>query len=195
MKLGMLTACLPGWPLDRIAEFAAEQGYERLEVGVWPGTGGRDFEAAHLPVATFTESDAAQTRELLDRTGLEISAFAYYENNLHHDPETREATHDHLRRCIDAAQLLGCGLVGTFVGRDVTLPVRDNLRLAEEVVPPLVEYAAARGVRLVVENCPMGRQGDPEIDIGPLAWFLCSDACRYLTGHTFMADGGAFMWA
>ena len=31
--------------------------------------------------------------------------------------------------------------------------------------------------------------------IGPIAWFLCSDACRYLTGHTFMADGGAFMWA
>ena len=41
----------------------------------------------------------------------------------------------------------------------------------------------------------MGRQGDPELDIGAVAWFLCSDACRYLTGHTFMADGGAFMWA
>jgi len=51
------------------------------------------------------------------------------------------------------------------------------------------------GYRIFIENCPMGRQGDPELDIGPLAWFLCSDACRYLTGHTFMADGGAFMWA
>lgn len=28
MKLGMLTACLPGWSLDRIAEFAAGQVYE-----------------------------------------------------------------------------------------------------------------------------------------------------------------------
>jgi NAD(P)-dependent dehydrogenase (short-subunit alcohol dehydrogenase family) len=53
----------------------------------------------------------------------------------------------------------------------------------------------SEGYRIFVENCPMGRQGDPELDIGPLAWFLCSDACRYLTGHTFMADGGAFMWA
>ena len=51
------------------------------------------------------------------------------------------------------------------------------------------------GYRTFVENCPMGRQGAPETDIGPIAWFLCSDACRYLTGHTFMADGGAFMWA
>jgi NAD(P)-dependent dehydrogenase (short-subunit alcohol dehydrogenase family) len=51
------------------------------------------------------------------------------------------------------------------------------------------------GYRIFVESCPMQRQGDPELDIGPIAWFLCSDACRYLTGHTFMADGGAFMWA
>jgi NAD(P)-dependent dehydrogenase (short-subunit alcohol dehydrogenase family) len=54
---------------------------------------------------------------------------------------------------------------------------------------------ASEGYRIFIENCPMGRQGDPETDIGPLAWFLCSDASRYLTGHTFMADGGAFMWA
>ncbi|MCU1430130.1 MAG: hypothetical protein JWL83_4130 [Actinomycetia bacterium] len=53
----------------------------------------------------------------------------------------------------------------------------------------------SEGYRIFIENCPMGRQGDPELDIGPLAWFLCSDACRYVTGHTFMADGGAFMWA
>jgi len=43
--------------------------------------------------------------------------------------------------------------------------------------------------------CPMGRQGEPELDIGPVVLFLCSDACRYLTGQTFMVDGGAFMWA
>ncbi|MFZ4583693.1 MAG: SDR family NAD(P)-dependent oxidoreductase [Acidimicrobiia bacterium] len=42
---------------------------------------------------------------------------------------------------------------------------------------------------------PMGRQGDPELDMGALAHFLCTDACRFITGHTFMADGGAFMWA
>src|SRR6478735_4535965 len=34
----------------------------------------------------------------------------------------------------------------------------------------------SEGYRVFVESCPMGRQGDPETDIGPLAWFLCSDA-------------------
>ena len=53
----------------------------------------------------------------------------------------------------------------------------------------------SEGYRIFIQNCPMGRQGDPELDIAPIAWFLCSDAARYLNGHTFMADGGAFMWA
>ena len=93
-------------------------------------------------------------------------------------------------------------------GGDGKLGVVDltgHLRTAHPHTLSLVTAAAAthhgeagkqsEGYRIFIENCPMGRQGDPETDMGPLAWFLCSDACRYLTGHTFMADGGAFMWA
>jgi NAD(P)-dependent dehydrogenase (short-subunit alcohol dehydrogenase family) len=43
--------------------------------------------------------------------------------------------------------------------------------------------------------CPTGRNGDPELDIGAVALFLCSDACRFLTGQTFMVDGGTFLWS
>jgi NAD(P)-dependent dehydrogenase (short-subunit alcohol dehydrogenase family) len=49
--------------------------------------------------------------------------------------------------------------------------------------------------REFLRDHPMGRQGDPESDIGPVALFLCSDACRFVTGQTFMVDGGAFLWA
>jgi NAD(P)-dependent dehydrogenase (short-subunit alcohol dehydrogenase family) len=58
--------------------------------------------------------------------------------------------------------------------------------------------AAARdeaGYREFLKDHPIGRQGDPEDDIGPVALFLCSDACRFLTGQTFMVDGGAFLFA
>jgi sugar phosphate isomerase/epimerase len=155
MRLGLLTACLPGDSVEEIAAWAGGHGYAALEVAAWPRRRGRDWEASHLDVASFGESDAAAVRETFDRHGLEISAIAYYENNLHQDLGVRESTHEHLRRCVDAAALLGVGLVGTFVGRDVTRTVADNLALAEKVLPPLVEYAAARDVRLVVENCPM----------------------------------------
>jgi NAD(P)-dependent dehydrogenase (short-subunit alcohol dehydrogenase family) len=37
---------------------------------------------------------------------------------------------------------------------------------------------------------PMGRIGDPEGDIAPVALFLASDDCGYVTGNTLYADGG-----
>lgn len=40
---------------------------------------------------------------------------------------------------------------------------------------------------------PIGRIGDCENDIGPVAVFLASEDSRYVTGHTISADGGAYM--
>ncbi|MEX1007641.1 MAG: SDR family NAD(P)-dependent oxidoreductase [Acidimicrobiia bacterium] len=40
---------------------------------------------------------------------------------------------------------------------------------------------------------PIARDGDAEDDIAPVVSFLLSDACRYVTGETFMVDGGALM--
>ena len=57
---------------------------------------------------------------MLGERRLEISAVAYYDNNLHPDPEKRRAVNDHVLTCVDAAALLGCTLVGTFIGRDPT---------------------------------------------------------------------------
>ena len=37
---------------------------------------------------------------------------------------------------------------------------------------------------------PMGRMGDPDDDIAPVALFLASDESRYVTGVTIFADGG-----
>ena len=60
------------------------------------------------------------------------------------------------------------------------------------------QEAAERGgeaYRQFLKDHPIGRQGDPEDDIAPVVQFLCSDACRYLTGQTLMVDGGAFLFA
>jgi NAD(P)-dependent dehydrogenase (short-subunit alcohol dehydrogenase family) len=39
----------------------------------------------------------------------------------------------------------------------------------------------------------LGRFGDPQADIGPVALFLASDESRYVTGQTINADGGQMM--
>ncbi|MHA6630250.1 sugar phosphate isomerase/epimerase family protein [Pseudonocardia sichuanensis] len=155
MKLGFLTACFPKVPLPDVAAWAASSGFEALEVASWPRGGDRDFVASHLDVAHLTEDGAADVHALFEEHGLTLSAVAYYDNNLHHDVDRRREIQAHVRRCVDAAALLGCPLVGTFVGRDTTLSVAENLALGEKELPPLVEYAGERGVRLVVENCPM----------------------------------------
>ena len=155
MKLGLFTACLPTWNLERIAETAAACGFDALELAAWPTTVGRSFQATHVPVTSMTEEEVAGIRAVLDRWQLEVSSLGYYGNNLHPDPETRAAVGTHLRLVIDAAEKLGVGLVGTFIGRDWHLSVPENRVLAEKVMPPLVEYAAERNVQLMIENCPM----------------------------------------
>jgi NAD(P)-dependent dehydrogenase (short-subunit alcohol dehydrogenase family) len=41
---------------------------------------------------------------------------------------------------------------------------------------------------------PLGRIGRPEEAAEAVVW-LCSDAASYITGHTFIADGGMTAWA
>ena len=40
----------------------------------------------------------------------------------------------------------------------------------------------------------MGRLGDPENDIAPVAVFLGSEGSRYLTGNTLFVDGGLTLY-
>lgn len=54
-------------------------------------------------------------------------------------------------------------------------------KLAAEVPGFAERSAAAR---------PMGRSGDPELDIGPVVVFLGSEMARFVTGITMHVDGG-----
>lgn len=155
MKLGMLTACLPSLSLEQIAGWASQAGYQALEIAAWPDQGGRPFTATHLKAESFGPAAAERVRGLLSRHGLEVSSLAYYDNNLHPEPGTRAAVNAHVLACIGAAALLGCRTVGTFVGRDPCSTVAQNLREAEKVFAPLVDYAGERDVHLVIENCVM----------------------------------------
>jgi sugar phosphate isomerase/epimerase len=94
VKLGFLTACLPGRSLEEIAGWAAEHRFEALEVAAWPNLGDRPFTATHIDMAGFGEADAEAVRGLFDRHGLTLSSLAFYDNNLHPDPTERKAIND-----------------------------------------------------------------------------------------------------
>lgn len=157
MKLGFLTACLPHRSLAEVAAWAGEQGFEALEVAAWPDLGDRPrpFTATHVDVASLGDREAEQVRTLFEQHDLAMSSLAYYDNNLHPDPDERARVNAHVLACIDAAAALGAPTVGTFVGRDHTKSVADNLAEAEKVFAPIVDRAGEKGVKVVIENCVM----------------------------------------
>jgi len=126
-----------------------------LEVACWPAGGGERRRYAGVAHIDVERLDPGKVRDVLDGHGLTISSLAYYPNNLHPDPGERRAANTHLRKVIDAASALGVPTVGTFVGRDPTKNVPDNLREFRKVWPRLVDYAERRGVNVAIENCPM----------------------------------------
>ena len=40
---------------------------------------------------------------------------------------------------------------------------------------------------------PMGRVGDPELDVGPAVVYLVSADAHFVTGQTLAVDGGHFL--
>jgi len=158
MKLGLLTAAFPDATLDEIADWAAANGFETLEVACWPATEGavrRYAGVCHIDVERLDDGAARELVAGLERRGLSISALAYYPNPLDPDPAERERVARHLKKVIDAARRLGVPTVGTFAGRDRTRSIEDNWPVFDDVWPPLVAHAAQRGVKIAIENCPM----------------------------------------
>ena len=155
MRLGLLTAAFPRLTLEKTAAWASANGFEMLEVACWPAGGGERRRYAGVAHIDVERLDPGKVRDVLDGHGLTISSLAYYPNNLHPDPGERRAANTHLRKVIDAASALGVPTVGTFIGRDPTKNVPDNLREFRKVWPRLVDYAERRGVNVAIENCPM----------------------------------------
>ena len=157
MKLGLMSAAFPAMPLDRLAEWAAGNGFEMLEVACWPPSKAerRYAGVTHIDVTELTQQGARDVLDLMERHNLQISSLAYYPNPLHPDPEHRQMVADHLKRVIAAAEMLKVPIVGTFVGRDRSRTIEDNLGEFEKVWPPLMQFASDHGVKIAIENCPM----------------------------------------
>lgn len=159
MKIGFVSAILDGWTYEEMMDVAAEQGFACVEVACWPqGKAERRYAGVSHIDADRVLADDSYAKHVLDyaaQKGVQISSLAYYPNTMDRDPAKRAAAAEHLKKLIRASAKLGVNMVTTFIGRDQTKTVEENLELVKEIWPPLIALAEEKGVRIAIENCPM----------------------------------------
>ena len=157
MKLGFVSAILDGWNFEEMIDTASEMGFSCAEVACWPcGKAERRYAGvSHINADELTDEKVAYIKAYCAKKNVEISSLAFYPNTMDGNLEKREAAVAHLKKVICASARLGVNMVTTFIGRDQTKSVEENLELVKEIWPPIVALAEEKGVKIAIENCPM----------------------------------------
>lgn len=136
-------------------------GFESFQLHWWAESGNENLK-----------DTAERVTETLEGTGISISALALYGNPLKNDSEGK-AARDSIIQLIRNAREFGCSLVGLFTGRLPGVPWGDSLPAFRKTFGEFCRTAADSGVRLAMENCPMGgtmESGDWNLAFGPREW-------------------------
>lgn len=157
MKLGVVSAIYDGFTFEEMIDDISKNGCSCVEVACWPqGKAERRYAGvSHIDVENTSEDYIAYVKEYCKNKGVEISSLAFYPNTMDGDIEKREKNIDHLKKVISMSALLGVNMVTTFIGRDQTKTVEENLELFKEIWPPIIKLAEEKGVKVAIENCPM----------------------------------------
>lgn len=111
---------------------------------------------------------APQVRGILDGTGIKVSSLGFYSNPLMNEDHKAQ-----LHECIDMAEAFGTNVVSTFAGALEGQAVHKAMPKFKEVFGELARHAEDKGVKIAIENCPMGGSWyRPTCNIGfhPQAW-------------------------
>lgn len=157
MQLGFVSAILPEFNLPQVLTQAKEIGYDCVEIMCWPeGKSDRRYAGiTHINVDQLDKRRVKEIHQIVDETGVQISALGYYPNPLTPVREEANTAVNHLKKVIKAAALLGLSNVNTFVGRDWKKSVTDNWPLLLKTWKPLITLAEKNQIRIGIENCPM----------------------------------------
>ena len=177
MKLGFFTAILPDCSFNQVVDFAAANQFSCLEVACWPsGKAERKFAGvSHIDVTNLTQTQAAELNGICAQRHVSISALGFYPNPLDPDPAVSEASVDHFKKVILAAEKLGLKNANTFVGRDWTRTVDENWPRFLKVWKPIIAFAEDHGIKVGIENCPMSFSrdewpGGKNLATSPVIW-------------------------
>lgn len=157
MKLGIVSAIYDGFPFEEMIDNVVANGCECVEVACWPqGKAERRYAGvSHIDVENTSEEYLDHIITYCADRKIKISSLAFYPNTMDGDIAKRTANIAHLLKVIHMSALLGVNMVTTFIGRDQTKSVDENLELFQEIWPPIIRQAEQEGVRIAIENCPM----------------------------------------
>jgi len=157
MQLGFVSAIFGDLSFEEVLAFAAVEHYQCVEVMCWPSAvvdrpyGG----VCHIDVKDFSQARADDIRALCEKYKVGISALGYYANALSDDANEADTARSHFRKVIDAVRMLGLSNANGFIGANRYLPLEENFKQFTQVWPEIIHYAADRGVKVGIENCPM----------------------------------------
>ena len=175
--MGIVSAILDGWTFEEMIDVLSDMGFDCVEVACWPkGKAERRYAGvSHIDVDGMDDKRAAEILDYCKKKNVEISSLAFYPNTMDGDLAKRSDNITHLKKVIDASAILGVGMVTTFVGRDQTKTVEDNIEMFKEIWPDIIKYAEDKKVKIAIENCPMlfGRDqwpGGQNLMTTPVIW-------------------------
>lgn len=175
--LGFVSAILADNTFEEVIDFASQNLFACVEIMCWPkGKAERRYAGVtHLDVDTLDAAQVEHVKHYLQEKGVYISGLGYYPNPLDPDTEKAEVYLEHIKKIIRAAARLGVPVVNTFIGRDQTKNVEDNLHLFAERWPSVIQVAEEHNIKIGIENCPMlftndEWPGGKNLAISPAVW-------------------------
>lgn len=157
LDLGFVSAIMAGNSFDEVIDFASVNSFKCVEIMCWPvGKAERRYAGVtHINVDDLGDAAMSAIRRTLQEKKIYISGLGYYPNPLDPDRDKGAVYVDHIKKVIRGAALLGVPVVNTFVGRDPSRTVEDNLSMFRELWPEIVRTAEGQGIKIGIENCPM----------------------------------------
>jgi sugar phosphate isomerase/epimerase len=140
VKIAFFTAVFADQPIEWIADWAANAGFDALELDV----------ARHIG----NPAQAGQAIAAVRQRGLEVCTLTYFGNLLDANREARARHQANVTATIEAALEHDVPLVCTFPGRDEQATEPENYRQLADFYGPLAARAASGNVKVIMENWP-----------------------------------------
>ncbi|WP_020531673.1 sugar phosphate isomerase/epimerase family protein [Flexithrix dorotheae] len=177
LDLGFVSAILADNSFEEVVDFASANKFSCVEMMCWPkGKAERRYAGVtHIDVEDISDDKINHIKSYLKEKEVYISGLGYYPNPLDPDEEKAAVYIEHIKKIIANAAKIGVPVVNTFIGRDPSKSIDDNLAKFKEVWPEIVKVADDNNIKIGIENCPMFFTNDEwpggkNLAISPAIW-------------------------